>query len=136
MVFGGYISQSYMQKKTPKKFIGDIDVTGSRFKADEKQFLEQFSTQYDRSKGKKQTIETKSDGWSSDGRYTRYTNTKHSFADGKMGITIDASYKDDDGLSGSNITSMENGRNIINYVKENRNLEMFGDVRDIVDILL
>ena len=53
-----------------------------------------------------------------------------------MGITIDVSYKDDDGLSGSNITSMENGRNIINYVKENRNLEMFGNVRDIVDILL
>lgn len=129
-------SQTYVPMDTSKRLIGEIDVTGSRLKDNEKQFLEAYSEQYDRFKGKEQTVETKTDGWSSDGRYTRYTKAKHSFGDDKMSITVDNSYKDDDGQTGGSSSYVESkARNIINYFKENKNLEMFDDVRDIVDIL-
>lgn len=129
-------SQTNLQKEPPKRFIGEIDATGSRLKRNEKQFLEEFSAQYDRFRGLEQTVESKSGGWSSEGKYTRSTKTKHGFGDDKMGITVDESYKDDDGQTGSHSSPVElKARNIINYVRENRDLEMFDDVRDIVDIL-
>ena len=129
-------SQSYIQKDPPKRFIGDIDATGSRLKENEKQFLEALSAQSDRFKGKEQTVESEYTGWSSDGKYTRHTKTKHRFGDDNMSITIDESYEDDDGQTGSSSSSVElKARNLINYVKENRHLEMFDDVRDIVDLL-
>ena len=120
----------------PKRFIGEIDATGSRLKENEKQFLEAFSAQYDRFRGIEQTVESKYTGWSSDGRYTRNTKTKHSFGNDKMSITVDESYKDDDGQTGSSSSPVDlKARKLINYIKENRNLEMFDDVRDIVDPL-
>ncbi|MCA9922861.1 MAG: hypothetical protein KC421_10835 [Anaerolineales bacterium] len=129
-------SQTNLQKDRPKRFIGGIDATGSRLKKNEKQFLEEFSTQYDRFSGLNQTLESKHDSWCSDGKYTRFTKTKHSFGDDKMSITVDESYKDDDGQTGSSSLPVElKARNVINYVRENRDLKMFDDVRDIVDIL-
>jgi hypothetical protein len=129
-------SQVNLQKDSPKKFIGEIDITGSRLKINEKQFLEVFSEQYDRFKGKEQTIESKTNGWSSDGKYTRWTKTRHSFGDDIMSITVDENFKDDDGLTGSYSTPVElKARNIINYVKEYKELKIFDDVRDIVDLL-
>ena len=129
-----YYGQNSEQEK-PQKFIGSINVTGSRLKANEKQFLEEFSERYAEISGKEKTEESKSTGWSSDGKYTRYTHTKHSFEDDKIAITISSSYEDDDGQTGGDKTSLENGRDIINYVRENRNSEMFDDIRDVVDIL-
>lgn len=129
-------SQTYRQMAPPKRFIGEIDATGSRLKGNEKKFLEEFSEQYDRFKGKDQTVVSEEKGWSSDGKYTRKIKTKHSFGDDKMSITVDESYKDDDGQTGSSSSPVElKARNIINYVTENRDLEMFDDVRDIVDPL-
>lgn len=129
-------SQSHIQKVPPKRFIGEIDATGSRLKENEKRFLEKFSAQYDRFKGKEQIVEYEYEGWSSDGKYTRHTKTKHRFGDDKMSITIDESYEDDDGQTGSSSSQVElKARNVINYVRANRHREMFNGVRDIVDLL-
>lgn len=129
-------SQTYIQTDPHKRFIGKIEITGSRLKENEKQFLEEFSAQYNRFKGKAQIIESKSEGWSSDGRYTRYTKTKHSFGDDKMSITVEESYEDDDGQTGTSSSTVElKARNFINYVRKNRHREMFDGVRDIVDLL-
>lgn len=129
-------SQSYIQKDPPKRFIGEIDATGSRLKENEKRFLGEFSAQYDRFKGKEQIVESEYEGWSSDGKYTRHTRTMHRFGDDKMSITIDESYEDDDGQTGSSSSQVElKARPIINYVRENRHREMFNGVRDIVDLL-
>ena len=131
-------SQTDLHKDPPKRSIGGIDITGTRLKANEKQFLEAFSAQYDRFKGLEQTLESKSDGWSSDGRYTRYTRTKHSFGVDKMSITVEVSYEDDEydyeGSRSSSHVELK-ARNIINYVRGNSSLKMFDGVRDIVDLL-
>lgn len=129
-------SQTNFQKERPKRFIGGIDATGSRLKENEKQFLEEFSTQYDRFSRLNQTVKYEGKSWDSDGWYRYTTKTKHSFGDDKMSITVDESYKDDDGQSRSSSLPVElKARNVINYVRENRDLKMFDDVRDIVDIL-
>ena len=129
-------SQTDIQVDPPKRFIGDIDITRSRLKANEKQFLEAFSAQYDRFKGIEQTVESKFTGWSSEGKYTRYTKTNHSFGNDKMSITVDESYEDDDGQTDTRSLPVElKARNIINYVRGNRDLEMFDGVRDIVNLL-
>jgi len=120
----------------PKRAIGEIDTTGSRLKINEKQFLEALSAQSDRFKGKEQTVESKFTDWSSDGKYTRHIKTKHRFGDDNMSITVDESYEDDDGQTGSSSSTVElKARTIINYFRKNRDLEMFNDVRDIVDLL-
>lgn len=129
-------SQTYKQTDPPKRSIGEIDATGSRLKRNEKQFLEALSAQPERFKGKEQTVESKFTDWSSDGKYTRHTKTKHRFGDDNMSITVEESYEDDDGQTGSSSSTVElKARSIINYFRENRDLEMFDDVRDIVDLL-
>jgi len=131
----GQDNPTYMKEEPSKKFIGDIDVSGSRLKVNEKQFLERFSEQYDKFREKERTINNKYDSWCSDGRYTRYTETKHSFGDDKKCIVVEENYYDDDGQSGCERKTLENGRGIINYFKVNRNSHTFDDVRDILDIL-
>ena len=126
------------QTSTPriylKRDINGIDVTGSRFMDYEKQCLEDFSTQYDRFKGKEQTLVRNDDGFSSDGKYTRETTTKYSFLEDDKGINVNISYKDDDGQTGETNYIIDKGRDIINFLKENKNLKMFADVQDIVDM--
>lgn len=51
-----------------------------------------------------------------------------------MGINVNTSYKDDDGQTGENNYTIDKGRDLINFVKENKNLKMLDDVQDIVNI--
>lgn len=119
----------------PKRDINGIDVTGSRLMDYEKNFLDNFSTQYDRFKGKEQTIERNDYGISSDGKYTRHNEIKYSFPEDKMGINVNRCYRDDDdGQTGESNETIDNGRDLINFFKENKNLKMFADVQDIVDM--
>jgi len=129
-----HLDNQTIVKNLPARFIGGIDVTGSKLKENEKQFLREFSEQSNRFIGKEQTKSTSHTGWCSDGKYTRQTETKYIFGE-DMSIAIKTSYRDDDGQSGSSCSTLTNGRDIINFVKENRKSEMFNDVRDIVDIL-
>lgn len=118
----------------PNRDINGIDVTGSRLMDYEKKFLADFSTQYDRFKEKEQTLVRNDDGFSSDGKYTRETTTKYSFLEDDKGINVKISYKDDDGQTGESNYTIDSGRDLINFFKENKNLKMFDDVQDIVDM--
>jgi len=128
-------NQTSIPRIYPKRDINGIDVTGSRLMDYEKNFLENFSTQYDRFKGKEQTIERNDYGISSDGKYTRHNEIKYSFPEDKMGINVNRCYRDDDdGQTGESNETIDNGRDLINFFKENKNLKMFADVQDIVDM--
>ncbi|SHJ59988.1 hypothetical protein SAMN02745136_00502 [Anaerocolumna jejuensis DSM 15929] len=119
----------------PKRDIAGIDVTGSHIKKNEKQFLEDFSTQYDRFKGKEQTIVINHDDVYSGGRYTRQTTTKYSFREDRMGIDVNISYiDDDDGQTDEYNYTIDTGRDLINFLKRNKKLKMLDDVQDIVDV--
>jgi hypothetical protein len=130
----GLDEQTSTPRNYPKRDIAGIDVTGSRFMDYEKQCLEDLSTQYDRFKGKEQTIVRNDVGFCSDGKYTRETTTKYSFLEDNKGINVNISYQDDDGQTGESNYTIDKGRDIINFLKENKNLKMFADVQDVVDM--
>ena len=118
----------------PQRNVAGIDVTGSRLMDYEKKFLEDLSMQYDRFKGKEQTLVRNDDGFSSEGKYTRETTTKYSFLEEEKGIKVNISYKDDDGQTGESEYILDNGRDLIDFIKKNNRLKMFDDVQDIVDM--
>ena len=130
----GSDSQTCIPRNYPKREIGGIDVTGSRLTEKEKQFLEELSAKYDRFKGKEQTVVRDDVGISSDGKYTSQTKTKFSFAEDKPSINVHMSYEDDCQAYESTYT-IDKGRDIINFVRDNKNLKMFDDVQDTMDIL-
>ena len=128
-------NQISTQREVPRRFIGGIEVSGSRFRENEKQFLEEFSAQRDRFNGIEILSEATYPIWSSDGKSTRRIYSKHSFENDKIGITVDSGYEDDDGQSGDGIRILESGREIIDYVRGTKNLPEYDNVRDIVDVL-
>lgn len=131
----GIVNQTRVPRNHRQRDIGGIDVTGSSLMDYEKKFLDNFSTQYDRFKGKEQTIERNDYGTSSEGKYTRHNEIKYSFPEDKMGINVNSCYRDDDdGQTGESNETIDNGRGLINFFKENKNLKMFDDVQDIVDM--
>lgn len=99
----------------------------------EKQFLQDFSTQYDRFKGKEQTLVRNDEGNSSDGKYSSQTKITYSFTEDKIGINVNISFQNDDGESDVTNKTLVKGRDIINF-EENKNLKMFDGVQDIVDM--
>ena len=130
----GSANQTCLPRNHPQRDIAGIDVTGSSLMGYEKQFLENLSTQYDRFKGKEQTIERNDVGISSDGKYTSQTKIKYSFPEDKIGINVQMIYKDDDGRREESTSTIDKGRDLINFAKDNKNLRMFNDVQDIVDM--
>lgn len=130
----GSASQTQVRRKHRQRDIGGIDITGSSLMDYEKKFLENLSSQYDRFIGKEQTLVDSYDSFCSDGKYTRETTTNYSFLEDDMGIKVNIRYKDDDGQTGEITSKLVKGRDIINFFKENKNLRMFDDVHDIVDM--
>lgn len=133
---GGRDSQTRIPRNYPKREIGGIDVTGKHLTEKEKQFLEEFSANYDRVKGKEQTLVRNDVGnISSEGKYTSQTKTTFSFAEDKPIINVHMSCKNDDGDESESTYRIDNGRDMINFVRDNKKSKMFDEIKDTVDIL-
>ena len=121
--------------KPKSRSIGGLDATGSRFKDNEKEFLEKFSENRDRFNGIEYTSKSEHTGWSSDGKYTRWTETTHRFEEGQVGVTVDSNYRDDDGQSSEETYKLDKARDVVDYFKANKNNPAFSDVQDITGLL-
>lgn len=130
----GSDSQTRTPRTYPKRDIGGIDVTGSRFTEYQKNFLENFSNQYDKLKGKTYPTVDTIVGPSSDGKYTCNTSRTYSFAEDKMAINVDIIREYDDGQKDKLSYTIENGRDLINFKNEHENFKLFDDLQDTVDI--
>lgn len=121
-----------------RNVIGDyIEISSCRLKNYEVEFLYQFISQYDRFRQLLIKKNETSNSWSSDGKFTRWTETKYYFDDSRIQIIGDWSSRDDDGDSdgGSIIVEMQ-GRNVIEWFIENHELEGLFPVRDIMAIIM
>ena len=106
------------EKMRLREHIGKhLDVSSARLKDDEAEFLAEFIDDYDSYRGRSQTQTSSSDGWSSDGKYTRQAEYTDTFTD-EVGIRQDYSYQDDDGQTGSSSTEITDARGILNWFKD------------------
>lgn len=125
-----------IERSEKKKLIGRyIEVGSSRLRESEIEFLYQFVTQYDRFIGITETLKSRHDGWSSDGKYTRWKEYTYSFRRNEVGICVEESYRDDDGQGGRNSEVIYSAREVINWFRDNNLRRSFDSVRDICDLI-
>jgi len=123
------------EKAEKKRLIGNYVNLGSSHLSDsEVEFLYQFVTQYDRFIGITETIKSHQDGWSSDGKYTRWKEYTYSFRS-DVGIFVEESYHDDDGQSGRFDQVINNPREVITWFRSNNHRRSFDSVRDICGLI-
>lgn len=124
-------------KNEKKKLIGEsLNIGSSRLRDNEVEFLYQFVTEYDRFIGITETIESSYDGWSSDGKYTRWEKYTYSFGGNVVGICVENSYRDDDGQSDkSPKVIIYNARDVINWFRDYNRRKSFDSVRDICNLI-
>ncbi|CZQ82414.1 Hypothetical protein Tcol_210 [Trichococcus collinsii] len=115
-----------------------IDISHSRLKNKEVEFLYQFIMQYDRFQSLDYLYKHCNDNlWSSDGRYTRWYEDYYYFGESEIRIFKNWSFHDDDGQNRNGTTSVEmTARKVIDWFKEHHRLPMFAGVNDIVTILI
>jgi hypothetical protein len=109
------------EKKKLRDHIGEhLDVSGARLSDDEAVFLRDFIDEYDETyKGWSETRKSSHDGWSSDGKFTRWEEFTETFTD-DIGIRQDYSYRDDDGQNGASSREIKDARGILNWFKDHR----------------
>lgn len=109
------------EKKEKKNLISKhLDTSNSRLKDEEVDFLHDFVNNYDDEyKGKSKTKKSSYDGWSSDGKYTRWEEKTSTFTE-DIGIREEYKYHDDDGQSGGNTKEIKDARGIINWFKKQK----------------
>lgn len=124
-------------EKDEKKRLIDrsVELGSSRLRDSEVEFLYQFVTQYARFIGITETLKSCHDGWSSDGKYTRWEEYTYSFGSNEVGICVEESYHDDDGQSGRHDKVIYNAREVINWFRSNKHRRSFDSVRDICDLI-
>jgi hypothetical protein len=106
------------EKMRLREHIGKhVDVSGTRLTDDEAQRLAKFIDDYDSHRGQSRTRTWSSDGWSSDGKYTRQHRQTDTFTE-EVGIRQDYSYQDDDGQTDSSFTEITDARGILNRLKD------------------
>ncbi len=93
-----------------------FDLGKGRFTSDEYDLMERMAYNKDEYVGKSKTKSYSYDGYSSEGKYTRKGETKYTLLDndGKYGLKVDESYKDDDGYKGESSTLYSLARDILN----------------------
>jgi hypothetical protein len=109
------------EKKNLREHIGEhLDVSGARLSDNDAQFLGDFIDTYgDTYRGRTETRTRTTDGWSSDGKYTRKETITNTFTD-DIGIRVDHSYRDDDGQTGSSSSTITDARGILNWFRNDR----------------
>lgn len=107
------------EKKILRNFIGQhLDVSGTRLSDHEAGFLLDFIDDYEvKHKGRTETRSATQNGWSSDGKYTRWETTTYTFTD-DIGIREDYQYRDDDGQSGKASSVIRDARGILNWFRQ------------------
>lgn len=114
-----------------------IAIGRSRLTDNEIEFLYQFIVQYDRFSDLQDLVTTTHRGFSSDGRYTRRTETRFNFDLNAVAIHVDWAYRDDDGQEGEGGNDVEmSAREVINWFRENHRLRLLDGVRDIVALIV
>lgn len=93
-----------------------IDLGNGRFKDHEVDTLYDLATRRDEYNGRSYTRKGSSNGWYSDGKYTRNYETTYTIRNDESGMRIDEHYEyhDDDGQTGSSDWSYRTGREILN----------------------
>ena len=107
-----------------------IDLSVGRYKDYEIDELYDFVNNQEKYSSTSEKHSRSSDGWSSDGKFTRWETTVFTFVCDDSGIYIveDYQYHDDDGQSGGNTREHRTGREIIkvlNRITEGKAIEMF-----------
>lgn len=124
------------EKAEKKRLIGRyIEVGSSRLRDNEVEFLYQFVTQYNKFIGITETIRSRHDGWSSDGKFTRWEDYTYSFGRNDVGICVEESYQDDDGQRGRQSEVIFNAREVINWFRYYKHRRSFDSVHDICDLI-
>ena len=79
-------------------------------------FIDEYDEKY---KGQSKVRKTSHDGWSSDGKYTRWEEFTDTFTD-DIGIRQDYKYHDDDGQRRESSNEIKDARGILNWFKDHR----------------
>ncbi len=109
------------EKKEKKNLISKhLETKNTRLKDEEVDKLFNFVNEYDdKYKGKSKTKKNSYDGWSSDGKYTRWEEHKSTFTE-DIGIREDYKYHDDDGQKGEQSKEIKDARGVLNWFKKNK----------------